>query len=248
MGKKLEIAHRIHELVTVKHGLASSDLFFDPLTFTIGSGDEKLRDAAIQTLEAIKAIKKELPACHSVLGLSNISFGLPVGARKVLNSVFLHEAEVAGLDAVIIDPASCIPLDQIDKKERNLALDLLYNKTANSQSPLMTFINYFENCQTEEKSDKSKELEPEELLHKHVLQGNRQDIDDILLMLFDRYSPLAIINQLLVPAMREVGQLFGAGEMSGGLVCLDRSSSFVSGMSSRLKLYLHPPKQAEAKA
>ncbi len=213
LKKKLEIAHRIHELVTVKHGLASADLFFDPLTFTICSGDKKLVDAAIQTMEAIKAIKKELPACHTVLGLSNISFGLPPGARKVLNAVFLHEAVEAGLDAVIIDPSNCIPLDRIDEMGRKLSLDLLYDKSGDDDSPLMTFISHFENYQLDEKEDENDELAPEQLLQQHVLQGNRQDLSDILQMLMDRYTPLAIVNQLLVPAMREVGQLFGAGEM-----------------------------------
>ncbi|MCK5070554.1 MAG: dihydropteroate synthase, partial [Desulfocapsa sp.] len=134
---KFQIAERIYKLVTEKHGISADSLFFDPLTFTVGSGDEKLRDAAVQVLDAIRRIKAELPECHTILGLSNISFGLPVPARKVLNAVFLHEAVEAGLDAVIIDPTNCISLDSIDKDAVALALDLLYDKTSVNEQPLM---------------------------------------------------------------------------------------------------------------
>lgn len=211
--KKTAIAHRIHDTAVERYGLDSGDLFFDPLTFTIGSGDEKLVDAAIQTLAAIKRIKEELPRCHTVLGLSNISFGLPVNARKVLNAVFLHEAVEAGLDAVIIDPANCFPLDRIDEEGRELALDLIYNRQTGELSPLMAFINYFEDFQIEEDEDTQGDVEPEQLLQQHILHGDQRDLDDILVMLLESYTPLEIVNQLLVPAMREVGELFGNGEM-----------------------------------
>lgn len=210
---KFKVAKRIYDLVTVKHGISADSLFFDPLTFTVGSGDEKLRDAAVQTLEAIKKIKAELPGCHTVLGLSNISFGLPVPARKVLNAVFLHEAVAAGLDAVIIDPTNCISLESIDNDACDLALDLLYDTTETNDQPLMTYIKYFEDHDIQDDSQEKADATPEEMIRERIMQGNQQDLPDILRMLLDRYTALEIINQHLVAAMREVGVLFGSGEM-----------------------------------
>ena len=210
---KFNVAKRIYRLVTEDHGISADSLFFDPLTFTIGSGDENLRQAAIETLSAIKRIKTELPGCHTLLGLSNISFGLPVPARRVLNAVFLHEAVSAGLDAVIIDPTNCISLEAIDEESRTLAMDLLYDRDNGKVSPLMAYINYFEEHQASEEKEEGEEKTPEELIREQVLLGSQQDLPDILRMLLDRYTPLEIVNQHLVPAMREVGTLFGAGEM-----------------------------------
>ena len=210
---KLKIAKRIYDLVTVTHGISANSLFFDPLTFTVGSGDEKLRDAAVQTLNAIKRIKVELPGCHTILGLSNISFGLPVPARKVLNAVFLHEAVEAGLDAVIIDPTNCISLESIDKDACALALDLLHDNREVNDQPLMTYIKYFEDHDLDEDKQEDEDAPPEELIRDRIMLGNQQDLPDILRMLLDRYSALEIVNQHLVAAMREVGVLFGTGEM-----------------------------------
>ncbi|MCF8055104.1 MAG: dihydropteroate synthase [Desulfocapsa sp.] len=210
---KFAIAERIYKLVTEKHGISADALFFDPLTFTVGSGDENLRTAAVETLNAIRRIKKELPACHTILGLSNISFGLPVPARKVLNAVFLHEAVEYGLDAVIINPTNCISLDAIDKDATALALDLLYNRTEENVQPLMVYIQYFEDHDLEEDKQVDEDASPEQLIRERIMHGNQQDLPDILRMLLDRYSALEIVNQHLVAAMREVGVLFGAGEM-----------------------------------
>lgn len=214
--EKVAIAKKIQAIAVNEYGLKNEDLFFDTLTFTVGAGDETLKDAAIQTLNAIKKVKKELPGINTILGLSNISFGLPPAARKVLNAVFLHEAVEAGLDAVIINPTNCIPLDSIDPVSRSLALDLLYNRQQEGEeAPLMRYIHFFENAPAEEEKDDSqkKKVEPEKLLHKAILKGSRDNLEDTLRMLLDSYTPLNIINQILVPAMRRVGDLFGAGEM-----------------------------------
>ncbi len=211
--KKFEIASRIYKLVTEKHKISGDALFFDPLTFTVGSGDENLLDAAVQTLDAIKRIKAELPGCHTILGLSNISFGLPVPARKILNAVFLHEAVAAGLDAVIIDPTNCINLDTIDTEATTLARDLLYNKSESDTQPLMAYIQYFDEHELTEETQEAVERTPEQLIRERIMHGNQQDLPDILRMLLDRYSALEIVNQHLVSAMREVGVLFGAGDM-----------------------------------
>jgi 5-methyltetrahydrofolate--homocysteine methyltransferase len=143
--EKVETAAQIYHLAVNEHGLRPGDVLFDPLTFTIGSGDETLKDAAIQTLTAIRRIKKELPGVHTLLGVSNISFGLRPAARKILNSVFLHEAVQAGLDAAIIDIAKVIPLAQIGQQDRDVCLDLIYNRqSVADKTPLLAFIHYFE--------------------------------------------------------------------------------------------------------
>lgn len=211
--KKFDIAERIFNVAVNQYGLAPSDIFFDPLTFTVGSGDNNLVDAAIQTLEAIRLIKEKLVGAKTILGLSNISFGLRPPARKVLNAVFLHEAVEAGLDAVIINPTNCISLDTIKEESRRLALDLLYNRQTVELSPLMTYIAHFENSSETAKKQEETEFNPEQQLFACVLQGSRKDIYDLLHILMDKYRPLEIINQLLVPAMKRVGELFGAGEM-----------------------------------
>jgi len=211
--KKVAIAKRIYTLATKEYGLAAEDILFDPLTFTVCSGDENLRTAAIETLEAIQKIKKELPGCHTLLGLSNISFGLPLPARKALNTVFLHLAVDHGLDAVIIDPTNCIPLEQVREETKNLAVDLLYNRSDNDESPLMKFINHFETIDTSEVVHESELTEPEVQLHNRILSGDKNNLGDILQILLDRYQPLAIVNQILVPAMGEVGEFFGSGKM-----------------------------------
>ncbi len=211
--KKFAIAKRIFSIATEEYGLSAQDLFFDPLTFTVGSGDSNLVDAAIQTLNAIKMIKDRLPETHTVLGLSNISFGLRPPARRVLNAVFLHEAVAAGLDAVIINPSNCISLDTIDNTARDKALDLLYNRQGDGKSPLMEYIDFFENTELVEEEEETSTLDIEQQLFDNVLQGNRKNLTDILHMLLDKYGPLEIVDQILVPAMKKVGELFGRGEM-----------------------------------
>ncbi len=212
---KLRIARSIYDIAVNEFSLRPSDLLFDCLTFTVGSGDETLRDAAIQTLDAITLIKKELPGCMTVLGLSNISFGLAPKTRRVLNSVFLHEAVEAGLDAAIVDVAKILPLASISQEDRQVCMNLLYDKQVEGeQSPLMHFIDYFSE-KTENLSDEENEEDktPEETLFNAVFTGDKEELVDVLSILMERFKPLAIVNQILVPAMRHVGELFGKGEI-----------------------------------
>ncbi|MCF7957927.1 MAG: dihydropteroate synthase, partial [Phycisphaerae bacterium] len=214
--EKVETARMIYDLAVKKYGLRPQDLLFDTLTFTIGSGDETLRDAATQTIEAIQRIKSELPGVFTVLGLSNISFGLRPAARRILNSMFLHEAVEAGLDAAIVDSARILPLAQIGQEDREICLDLLYDRVKNTEkSPLMTFIDHFEaqGDATKDTDQDPQDLQPEQDLHQKVLRGDKDGLEDILLILMARYRPLEIVNRLLVPAMRTVGELFGRGEI-----------------------------------
>ncbi|MGK2945781.1 MAG: dihydropteroate synthase, partial [Desulfuromonadales bacterium] len=212
--EKVATARQIHELAVGKYGLRPQDILFDPLTFTIGAGDENLLDAAIQTLEGIRRIKQELPGVFTVLGLSNISFGLPPAARKILNSVFLHEAVEQGLDAAIIDPGKILPLAQISEEDRVFCFDLIYNRDQGlDKSPLMRFLDHFAERVEVDEADETQEKRPEEALHQKIVRGDKDGIEDILAVLLDRYPPLEIVNLILVPAMRHVGELFGRGEL-----------------------------------
>lgn len=213
--EKLRIAQEIYAIAVHECGLRAHDILFDCLTFTVGSGDATLRDAALQTLEGIRLIKRELPGCLTVLGLSNISFGLTPQARRILNSVFLHEAVLAGLDAAIVDVGKIIPLARISEADRTVCLNLLYNKhEENGSDPLMDCISYFSDKagDTKEEEQKSDRL-IEEQLFARVVDGDKDGLDDLLVILRYRFKPIDIINQILVPAMRHVGELFGKGEI-----------------------------------
>ncbi len=208
--EKVRVARQIHDLAVNTYGLRSQDLIFDLLTFTVGSGDETMRTAAIETLEAIRQVKKELPEVSFTLGVSNISFGLRPAARKVLNSVFLHEAVEAGLDTAIVDAAKILPLASISQEDREVCFDLLYNRGVD---PLMAFIDHFEQAIDEDDTDDEVDERPEEILRQKLLKGDKEGLEDLLTTLRGRWQPLDIINTLLVPAMREVGELFGRGEL-----------------------------------
>ncbi|MBF0433582.1 MAG: homocysteine S-methyltransferase family protein, partial [Fibrobacteria bacterium] len=214
--EKFETAKRIHALAVDKYGLHPGDLFFDPLTFPIGTGSEDLVDAGIQTIEAIRRIKRELPGVFTVIGLSNVSFGLPPASRKILNSVFLHECVKAGLDSAIVDAKKIIPIAKIDEHETELCLNLIYNRTGKgSEKPLDAYISYF-NVKKDTGSDDQKEAvgeAHEQRLASKLINGEKEGVEDLITILLKRYKALTIINNILVPAMKVVGDLFGKGEM-----------------------------------
>ncbi|WP_201258011.1 dihydropteroate synthase [Syntrophotalea acetylenivorans] len=212
--EKVATARQIHDLAVGRYGLRPQDILFDPLTFTIGSGDESLEDAGIQTLEAIRRIKEELPGVFTLLGLSNISFGLSPASRKILNSVFLHEAVNQGLDTAIIDAGKILPLAQISEEDRTFCLDLIYNRVQEGEKkPLLRFIEHFADRTEKKQEEDDPNRLAEEVLHQKVVKGDKDGIDDALSILLQRYPALEIINQVLVPAMRHVGELFGRGEL-----------------------------------
>jgi 5-methyltetrahydrofolate--homocysteine methyltransferase len=212
---KLRIAHRIHDLAVAKHGLASEDLVFDALTFPLGSGQEDLRGDAIATLEAIRRIKAELPGVRTILGLSNVSFGLAPAARQVLNSVFLHEAREAGLDAAIVAPARILPMHRIDEEQRQVALDLIYDRRRDGYDPLQKFMALFEGKEVAKaaSAEDLAALPIDERLQRRVVDGVREGLEADLAEAMRSRSPLAIINEVLLSGMKTVGDLFGAGEM-----------------------------------
>lgn len=213
--RKLEVARRIYDLVTERHGLPGDFLLFDTLTFTIASGDEDSRRAGIETLEAISLIKKHLPGVRTILGLSNISFGLKPFARQVLNSVFLDEAIKHGLDAAILNAKKIIPVHQLKEEEVEVALDLIYDRRTPEYDPLFAFIQRFADATKPATSSSDEEalLSVEEVLKNRIIQGNKVGIEQQLQRALETYKPLEIVNNVLLDGMRVVGDLFGSGKM-----------------------------------
>ncbi|HBA84997.1 MAG TPA: methionine synthase [Verrucomicrobia bacterium] len=207
--RKVEIAKRLVAFCE-QRGLRRGDLLIDTLTFTIGSGDATLKTAALETLEAIRRIKAELPGTRTVLGLSNISFGLKPVSRKVLNAVFLNQCLKAGMDSCIINVAAIAPLNQIAPEAIRAAEALLGNDHSQGD-PLENFIRFFEADNTAEAVDEKKALPPEEMLTQCVIKGKIPPLADVIPVLLKDRAAEDILNNLLVPAMKEVGRLFNDG-------------------------------------
>jgi 5-methyltetrahydrofolate--homocysteine methyltransferase len=213
--RKLAVAKRIHDIVVGRWGLPPESLLFDPLTFTIGSGDEDSRKAGIETLDAIAAIKKELPGVRTLLGLSNISFGLKPYPRQILNSVYLAEAIERGLDAAILNAAKIIPLSKLSQDEIALTRELIFDQRREGYDPLFKFIEHFGAATKIESGGGADEmsLPVEERLKKRIIDGKKLGIDKHLDEALTRYQPLEIINTILLDGMKVVGELFGSGQM-----------------------------------
>ena len=212
---KMRVAHRIHDLALEKYGLEPSDLIFDALTFPLTTGGEDLRRDGIATLEAIKRIKKELPGTRTVLGVSNVSFGLNPAARRVINSVFLHEAVQAGLDAAIVHAGKIEPLSNIDPEQRETAFDLVYDRREEGYDPLEKLLQLFAGVTTTDESvDTYEGLVVEDRLPKRIIDGDQKGIIEDLDQALDMgHKPLDIINRFLLAGMKVVGDLFATGEM-----------------------------------
>lgn len=209
---KMRIASRIYELCVHRHGIAPSNLIFDMLTFTVGSGDVEYRDAAIQTVEAIRQLHAKYPEVGSTLGLSNISFGLAAHARVYLNSVFLHHCIEAGMTSVIINVKHILPLSKMSDEERNLCEDLLF--APNDQS-LFAFIDYFSDktLDTSKSDEEYEALNDEEKIAKLLLDGDKERMIPLVENARHTLNPDVIVNEILIDAMKVVGELFGSGKM-----------------------------------
>ncbi|MBI9020459.1 MAG: dihydropteroate synthase, partial [Verrucomicrobia bacterium] len=208
--EKFTVAKRLVEFCE-ERGLKAEELFIDPLTFTICSGDETLRDAAFQTLEAIRRIKAGLPGVRTVLGLSNISFGLKPALRKIINAVFLHQAVQAGMDACIINVAAIVPLNEIPETLRQGAEALLANDRANGD-PLENYINLFETIKEEPEAEMI--ARPADVvLTDAIVRGKSPWLTPAIPDLLKELSAEDILNTILLPAMKEVGRLFNDGTM-----------------------------------
>ncbi len=211
--RKLEIATRITEIACDEHGLDRDALIFDALTFTLTTGDEEWRPSAVATIEGIKAIKEGLPGVKTSLGVSNVSFGVGQPARAVLNSVFLHHCVDAGLDLAMVNPNHIKPYSEIAESERELADDLVFNRR---EDALERFIEHFESKGEEdedEDEDPTAEMEPEEALHWHILRRRKDGVEEWIDRSVEKIGAVPTLNQVLLPAMKEVGDKFGAGEL-----------------------------------
>jgi 5-methyltetrahydrofolate--homocysteine methyltransferase len=224
--KKVAIAHRIHDLAVNKFGLRPEDLIFDALTLPISTGQEDYRTAAMETLEAVRRIKLELPRSKTVLGVSNISFGLKAYARRVLNSVFLKEAVDRGLDTAIVNYSKIYPLYKIPEIEVELARKLIFQDWGPEKKvdPLQAYMAHFASMDktTTEVSASDDELLPiDEKLKQLIIRGERSigqgehklTLEDALEKALKEHTPLDLINTVLLDGMKTVGELFGARKM-----------------------------------
>jgi len=220
--KKAAVAKRIYRLATEKYGMRPVDLIFDALTLPISTGQEEYRTAGIETLKAIELIKRELPGVRSILGISNISFGLNTYARRVLNSVFLKEAVDRGLDAAIVNYSKIYPLYKIPDAEVELAKRLIYFDQSQGD-PLQSYMQHFSGLEKKQEVSSSalEALSIEDQLKHCIINGEkavgngsaRRSLEDILEIALAKYSPLELINTVLLDGMRTVGELFGARKM-----------------------------------
>jgi 5-methyltetrahydrofolate--homocysteine methyltransferase len=211
---KLKVAHRLHDLAVKRYDLEPSDLIFDALTFPLGSGQADLRQDAIATLEAIRRIKAELPGVFTILGVSNVSFGLKPAARQVLNSVFLHLAVEAGLDAAIVNVSRILPLNRIDSRQHEVARQLIFDERRDGYDPLTEFMGLFEKAGAGKRAAVSEAARTlEERLKARIVDGERPGLEVLLDEALGKYDALTIINEILLDGMKTVGDLFGSGQM-----------------------------------
>ncbi len=216
--KKFAIAKRAYDQATQQFSIPPYEIFFDTLALPISTGIAEDRRNAAETIEANRRIKAAMPGCHIILGVSNISFGLNPASRVVLNSVFLHEAQKAGMDAAIVNPSKILPLNRIDAKELEVARQLVYDERQFdgdicTYDPLGEFTTLFEGVSTKREKSEDANLPIEERLKNHIIDGDRMGLDDRLAEALKQYAPLDIINNFLLDGMKVVGELFGSGQM-----------------------------------
>jgi len=214
--RKLAIAQRAFKRATEVHGMMPEDLMFDPLVLPVSTGMESDRRSALETIEGVRLISRELPLCQTTCGLSNVSFGLKPAARVVLNSAFLHELQVAGLTSAILHFSKILPKNKIPQGQWDAAMDVIYDRRAErpGTDPLQTFIGLFSDATaTTTAKVKKSDLTIEQKLPGHIIDGEKDAIDATLAEALIKYKPLDIINDHLLDGMKTVGELFGSGEM-----------------------------------
>jgi len=212
---KMRVARRIHDLAVNEHGLEAEDLIFDALTFPLSTGDDDLRGDAQATIEAIRRLKAEFPTSSTVLGISNVSFGLNPVARKALNSVFLDECLEAGLDAAIMHAGRIEPLHLIPEDELRACLDLIHDRRTPGYDPLEVLLTISSDTSEDTTTDEERSRWPiERRLEQRIVDGDRVNLEqDLDAGLAAGYTPLGLVNDILLGAMKEVGELFASGDM-----------------------------------
>src|SRR5215471_13853196 len=250
--KKVAIAKRIYELATKKYGIRGVDLIFDALTLPISTGQEEYRTAGMETLEAVRRIKQELPDVKTILGVSNISFGLDAYPRRVLNSVFMHEAVDNGLDMAIVNYSKIYPLYKIPQEEVDLARKLIH-RDGSAGDPLQVYMAHFAGLKGKPQASTTAHVESlsiEDKLKFAIINGeksvgdgeHKRSLEQLLDGALQQYSPLDIINTVLLDGMRTVGELFGARKMQLPSV-LDSA-----GVMKQAVAYLEPKMEKKAGA
>ncbi|AFZ02738.1 methionine synthase [Calothrix sp. PCC 6303] len=215
--KKFQIAQRAYR-AALEYGIPAHEIFFDTLALPVSTGIEEDRENGKATIEAIRRIRQELPGCHFMLGVSNISFGLNPASRIVLNSMFLNEAMSAGMDGAIVSPNKILPLSKIEEKHQQVCRDLIYDSRRFENGicvydPLGELTTLFEGVTTKRDKGLDVSLPVEERLKRHVIDGERIGLEDALKQAMEKYPPLDIINIYLLDGMKVVGELFGSGQM-----------------------------------
>ncbi|MGK5558556.1 homocysteine S-methyltransferase family protein, partial [Actinomadura kijaniata] len=214
---KVDVAARTIEELTGTWGMRVEDIIVDTLTFTIGTGQEESRRDALETIEAIRELKRRYPGVQTTLGLSNVSFGLNPAARIVLNSVFLHECAEAGLDSAIVHASKILPMNRIPDEQREVALDLVYDRRRDGYDPLIRFMELFEGVDTAAmKAGRAAELAALPLwerLKRRIVDGELENLNADLDEALTQKPALAIVNEVLLDGMKTVGELFGSGQM-----------------------------------
>ncbi len=234
--RKVEVARRIHGYVVDEHGMDPELLIFDALTFTLATGAEEFANSAVETIAGIRDIKAALPGVKTSLGVSNVSFGFGKPAREVLNSAFLHHCVQAGLDLAMVHPADITPYGEIPELERQLADDLIFNRR---EDATQRFIEHFEEkgeTAAEEAADPTGGMEPEEALHYHILRRKKEGVEDWIDRSVEKIGAVPTLNDVLLPAMKEVGDKFGAGELILPFVL--QSAEVMKKAVARLENYL----------
>lgn len=215
--KKFQIAKRAY-YGAIEYGIPPYEIFFDPLALPISTGIEEDRENGKATIEAMRRIRQELPECHILLGVSNISFGLNPAARQVLNSVFLHEAMQVGMDGAIVSANKILPLAKIEPEYQQICRDLIYdNRRFDGDicvyDPLTKLTELFAGKTTKKDPSSHANLPVEERLKQHIIDGERLGLEEALKQALQDYPPLDIINIFLLDGMKVVGELFGSGQM-----------------------------------
>ena len=212
---KVRAAKAINDVAVHRYGLEPQDLLFDPLALPLSTGMEESRKDGIETLEGIRRIKAELPGVHTILGLSNVSFGLNPAARQVLNSVFLHECVAAGLDSAIVHASKILPLSRIDERAREVCLDLVYDRRSDGYDPLQELLSLFEGVSASSgPPDEHLDWPVERRLEQRIIDGNRNGLEaDLDEALAAGHTALTVVNDFLLAGMKTVGDLFASGEM-----------------------------------
>ena len=212
--RKVEIAKRLRDIACEEHGLDPEALIFDALTFTLTTGEAEWKPSAVETIEGIRRIKAEIPGVKTSLGVSNVSFGVSPRPRAVLNSVFLHHCVDAGLDLAMVNPNHITPYGEIPDEERELTDDLVFNRR---EDALERFIAHFESKGEEPAdaglADPTEGMEPEEALHWHILRRKKDGVEEWIDRSVEKIGAVPTLNEVLLPAMKEVGDKFGAGEL-----------------------------------